>query len=35
MVNSQGVIDAVRENRSEIGFIEGPDAWRWLATHTT
>jgi DNA-binding transcriptional LysR family regulator len=26
IVNSQGVIDAIRENRSEIGFIEGPDS---------
>lgn len=25
VINSQAVIDAVRENRSEIGFIEGPD----------
>ncbi len=26
IVNSQGVIDAIQENRSEIGFIEGPDS---------
>jgi DNA-binding transcriptional LysR family regulator len=26
IVNSQGVIDAIREDRSEIGFIEGPDS---------
>jgi DNA-binding transcriptional LysR family regulator len=24
IVNSQDAIDAIRENRSEIGFIEGP-----------
>jgi DNA-binding transcriptional LysR family regulator len=32
IVNSQGVIDAIRENRSEIGFIEGPDAPAGLQT---
>ncbi|MCU1504381.1 MAG: transcriptional regulator, LysR family [Ilumatobacteraceae bacterium] len=26
VVNSHGALDAIRENRSEIGFIEGPDA---------
>ena len=26
IVNSLGVIDAIRENRSEIGFVEGPTA---------
>jgi DNA-binding transcriptional LysR family regulator len=26
IVNSLGVIDAVRENRTEIGFVEGPDS---------
>lgn len=26
IVNSQGVIDAIRDNRGEIGFIEGPDS---------
>lgn len=26
IVNSQGVIDAIQENRSEVGFIEGPDS---------
>jgi DNA-binding transcriptional LysR family regulator len=25
VVNSHGALDAIRENRSEIGFIEGPD----------
>jgi DNA-binding transcriptional LysR family regulator len=32
IVNSQGVIEAIRENRSEIGFIEGPDAPAGLET---
>ena len=32
IVNSQGVIDAIREHRSEIGFIEGPDAPAGLQT---
>jgi hypothetical protein len=32
IVNSQGVIDAIRENRSEIGFIEGPDPPAGLQT---
>jgi DNA-binding transcriptional LysR family regulator len=32
IVNSQGVIDAIREHRSEIGFIEGPDAPTGLQT---
>ena len=34
IVNSQGVIDAIRENRSEIGFIEGPDLPAGLQTLT-
>ena len=34
IVNSQGVIDAIRENRSEIGFIEGPDSPAGLHTIT-
>jgi DNA-binding transcriptional LysR family regulator len=34
IVNSQGVIDAIRENRSEIGFIEGPDSPAGLQTLT-
>jgi DNA-binding transcriptional LysR family regulator len=32
IVNSQGVVDAIRENRSEIGFIEGPDSPAGLQT---
>jgi DNA-binding transcriptional LysR family regulator len=32
IVNSQWVIDAIRENRSEIGFIEGPDSPAGLET---
>ncbi len=32
IINSQAVIDAVRENRSEIGFIEGPDSPTSLET---
>lgn len=32
IINSQAVIDAVRENRSEIGFIEGPDTPTSLET---
>jgi DNA-binding transcriptional LysR family regulator len=34
IINSQGVIDAIRENRSEIGFIEGPDSPTGLQTLT-
>jgi DNA-binding transcriptional LysR family regulator len=34
IVNSQGVIDAIRENRSEIGFIEGPGSPEGLQTLT-
>ena len=34
IVNSQGVLDAIRENRSEIGFIEGPDYPAGLHTIT-
>jgi DNA-binding transcriptional LysR family regulator len=34
IVNSQGVIDAIREDRSEIGFIEGPDSPPGLQTVT-
>jgi DNA-binding transcriptional LysR family regulator len=34
IVNSQGVIEAIRENRSEIGFIEGPDSPAGLQTLT-
>ena len=34
IVNSQRVIDAIRENRSEIGFIEGPDSPAGLHTIT-
>jgi DNA-binding transcriptional LysR family regulator len=34
IINSQGVIDAIRENRSEIGFIEGPDSPGGLQTIT-
>jgi DNA-binding transcriptional LysR family regulator len=34
IVNSQGVIDAIRENGSEIGFIEGPDSPAGLHTIT-
>jgi DNA-binding transcriptional LysR family regulator len=34
IVNSKGVIDAIRENRSEIGFIEGPDSPRGIQTLT-
>jgi DNA-binding transcriptional LysR family regulator len=34
IVNSQGVIDAIREHRSEIGFIEGPDSPAGLQTLT-
>ena len=34
IVNSQGVIDAIRENRSEIGFIEGLDSPAGLHTIT-
>jgi DNA-binding transcriptional LysR family regulator len=34
IVNSQGVIDAIRENRSEIGFVEGPDSPAGLQTIT-
>ncbi len=32
IVNSQGVIDAIREDRSEIGFIEGPGSPAGLHT---
>jgi DNA-binding transcriptional LysR family regulator len=32
IVNSQDAIDAIRENRSEIGFIEGPDSPAGLET---
>jgi DNA-binding transcriptional LysR family regulator len=32
IVNSQGVIDAIREGRSEIGFIEGTDSPAGLQT---
>jgi DNA-binding transcriptional LysR family regulator len=34
IVNSPDVIDAIRENRSEIGFIEGPDSPEGLETRT-
>jgi DNA-binding transcriptional LysR family regulator len=34
IVNSQGVIDAIREHRSELGFIEGPDSPAGLQTLT-
>ncbi len=34
IVNSQGVLDAIRENRSEVGFIEGPDYPAGLHTIT-
>jgi DNA-binding transcriptional LysR family regulator len=32
IVNSRGVIDAIRDNRGEIGFIEGPDSPEGLQT---
>ena len=34
IVNSPGVIEAIREHRSEIGFIEGPDSPAGLQTLT-